>query len=157
MVTYSENLHFSCHATLLNSRGYLLTYESSCITLYSRHKQKYLLITMNLNGENEYLIKDYFKTKRLIIMTILKQLIVAIISVLLVTTTGQAEDLVQKGDTVSSETEMLLALSQQKWELMAAKDADGLNPLFHDESKFVHMSGTWKKARELDIIREGSI
>ncbi|HSG61543.1 MAG TPA: nuclear transport factor 2 family protein [Pseudomonadales bacterium] len=40
---------------------------------------------------------------------------------------------------------------------MGAKDADGLNPQFHVESKLVHMSGTWKNAQELDIIREGSI
>jgi hypothetical protein len=32
-----------------------------------------------------------------------------------------------------------------------------LEPLFHDKSKFVHMSGTWKKDEELEIIRTGSI
>ena len=40
---------------------------------------------------------------------------------------------------------------------MADKAVDKLGPLFHDESKFVHMSGTWKKAEELDIIKSGSI
>ena len=29
--------------------------------------------------------------------------------------------------------------------------------LFHDKSKFVHMSGTWKKDEELEIIKTGSI
>lgn len=40
---------------------------------------------------------------------------------------------------------------------MANKNVDKLALLFHDKSKFVHMSGTWKKAEELEIIRTGSI
>ncbi|HET8737946.1 MAG TPA: nuclear transport factor 2 family protein [Pricia sp.] len=48
-------------------------------------------------------------------------------------------------------------LSEQKWEWMADKDVDKLADLFHDKSKFVHMSGTWKKDRELEIIESGSI
>ena len=40
---------------------------------------------------------------------------------------------------------------------MADKNVDELATLFHDESKFVHMSGSWKKARELEIIESGSI
>ena len=40
---------------------------------------------------------------------------------------------------------------------MADKNVDKLAPLFHDKSKFVHMSGTWKKTEELDIIKTGSI
>ena len=49
------------------------------------------------------------------------------------------------------------ALSKQKWQWMADKNVDELAKLFDDKSKFVHMSGTWKKDRELDIIEEGSI
>lgn len=48
-------------------------------------------------------------------------------------------------------------LSKAKWQWMADKDVDKLAPLFHDKSKFVHMSGTWKKDEELDIIKTGSI
>jgi hypothetical protein len=48
-------------------------------------------------------------------------------------------------------------LSQSKWKWMADKDVDKLSTLFHDQSKFVHMSGTWKKKQELEIIRSGSI
>lgn len=103
------------------------------------------------------LIKNYLKTESLISMTILKQLAVAIISSLLLATAGQAENLAQNQDAASREAELLLAISQQKWDLMAAKDADALEPIFHEASKFVHMSGTWKKARELQIIRDGSI
>lgn len=40
---------------------------------------------------------------------------------------------------------------------MAEKDVDKLATLFDDGSKFVHMSGTWNKDRELEIIESGSI
>src|SRR6188768_120450 len=48
-------------------------------------------------------------------------------------------------------------LSKDKWQWMADKNIDKLTPLFHDEAKFVHMSGTWKKDEELEIIKTGSI
>ena len=51
----------------------------------------------------------------------------------------------------------IIQLSKNKWQWMADKDVTKLEPLFHDRSKFVHMSGTWKKAEELEIIRTGSI
>ena len=40
---------------------------------------------------------------------------------------------------------------------MSEKNVDKLAVLFHDKSKFVHMSGSWKKDRELEIIESGSI
>jgi hypothetical protein len=40
---------------------------------------------------------------------------------------------------------------------MSDKKVDELSVLFHDQSKFVHMSGTWKKKEELEIIKTGSI
>ena len=48
-------------------------------------------------------------------------------------------------------------LSSLKWQWMADKNVDELAILFHDKSKFVHMSGSWKKDKELDIIKSGSI
>lgn len=48
-------------------------------------------------------------------------------------------------------------LSLVKWQWMADKNVDKLATLFHDKSKFVHMSGSWKKDRELEIIETGSI
>ena len=48
-------------------------------------------------------------------------------------------------------------LSKAKWQWMADKNVDKLATFFHDKSKFVHMSGTWNKDRELDIIKTGSI
>jgi hypothetical protein len=57
----------------------------------------------------------------------------------------------------TNEEEKLINLSKEKWQWMADKNVDKLAPLFHDKSKFVHMSGTWKKDEELDIIKTGSI
>lgn len=51
----------------------------------------------------------------------------------------------------------LIQLSKDKWIWMADKNVDKLEPLFHKNSKFVHMSGTWKKDEELEIIKTGSI
>jgi len=57
----------------------------------------------------------------------------------------------------TTDEQELVNLSKEKWQWMADKNIDKLAPLFHDESKFVHMSGTWKKDEELEIIRTGSI
>ena len=57
----------------------------------------------------------------------------------------------------SSEEQNLIKLSKDKWQWMADKDVDKLAKLFDDKSKFLHMSGTWKKAEELEIIKTGSI
>ena len=54
-------------------------------------------------------------------------------------------------------SDQLIQLSKNKWQWMADKSVDKLEPLFHDQAEFVHMSGTWKKAEELDIIKTGSI
>lgn len=53
--------------------------------------------------------------------------------------------------------QQIVDLSKQKWQWMADKNVDELATLFHDKSKFVHMSGTWSKDRELEIIESGSI
>ena len=60
-------------------------------------------------------------------------------------------------DGVNSVEQELTELSSKKWTWMADKDVDKLAALFDDRSKFVHMSGTWKKDAELDIIQSGSI
>lgn len=51
----------------------------------------------------------------------------------------------------------VINLSKEKWQWMADKNVGKLASLFHDQSKFVHMSGTWKKKEELDIIKTGRI
>ncbi|WP_341224944.1 nuclear transport factor 2 family protein [uncultured Arcticibacterium sp.] len=51
----------------------------------------------------------------------------------------------------------VLQLSKDKWEWMANKDVVKLGELFDAKAKFVHMSGSWKTDRELEIIESGSI
>lgn len=63
-------------------------------------------------------------------------------------------------ESFSQATEMenqIIELSKEKWQWMADKNVDELALLFHEKSKFVHMSGTWKKEREIEIIKSGSI
>jgi hypothetical protein len=57
----------------------------------------------------------------------------------------------------TKEEQEVIQLSKDKWQWMAGKNVDKLKPLFDDKSKFVHMSGTWKKGEELDIIKTGRI
>ncbi|HEY0742291.1 MAG TPA: nuclear transport factor 2 family protein [Chryseosolibacter sp.] len=85
----------------------------------------------------------------------MKQLIIGLCLITLTKLTSFA----QTSDSVSytKEEQRLVNLSKDKWQWMADKNADKLAPLFHDDSKFVHMSGTWKKDEELEIIKSGSI
>ena len=53
--------------------------------------------------------------------------------------------------------ETIKQLSKDKWQWMANKDADKLAYLFDEKCEFVHMGGTWGKAREVDIIKAGFI
>lgn len=57
----------------------------------------------------------------------------------------------------TNQEQEVINLSKDKWQWMADKNVDKLATLFHDKSKFVHMSGTWKKDEELEIIKTGSI
>lgn len=57
----------------------------------------------------------------------------------------------------SKDEATVLQISKDKWQWMANKDVDKLKNLFDDKAKFVHMSGTWKKDEELEIIKSGSI
>jgi len=57
----------------------------------------------------------------------------------------------------STAEDEIRTLSKNKWTWMAEKNVDELARLFDDRSKFVHMSGTWNKDRELEIIETGSI
>ena len=51
----------------------------------------------------------------------------------------------------------VIQLSKEKWQWMADKNADALADLFHDQSVFVHMGGSWDKQREVAVIRSGGI
>lgn len=57
----------------------------------------------------------------------------------------------------SNKQQKILRLSKNKWQWMADKNADSLNVLFDEKSMFVHMGGSWGKAQELNVIKEGTI
>jgi len=78
----------------------------------------------------------------------IKRNVIGIVMVMLALNMGWAQDkMVQE----------IKELSKQKWQWIADKDVKELDQLFYEKSKFVHMSGSWKKARELEIIETGSI
>lgn len=51
----------------------------------------------------------------------------------------------------------IIELSKQKWLWMAARDVKSLEPLFHKNSVFIHMDGSWGKEHEMEIIQSGGI
>ena len=57
------------------------------------------------------------------------------------------------GTSPAPEEKEIINLSKDKWQWMAYRNVDKLATLFHEKSKFVHMSGTWKKDEELEIIK----
>ena len=61
------------------------------------------------------------------------------------------------GKTLTPAEQEIIDLSKQKWLWMEEKNVEKLAPLFHERSKFVHMSGTWGKVQEVDVIKTGSI
>jgi ketosteroid isomerase-like protein len=69
---------------------------------------------------------------------------------------AQTRTTTSTNSNVNAEQE-LIQLSKDKWQWMADKNVDRLATVFDDKSKFVHMSGTWKKDEELEIIKTGSI
>ena len=51
----------------------------------------------------------------------------------------------------------IIKLSKDKWQWMANKNVGTLDSLFHENSMFVHMGGSWGKQRELNVIKSGGI
>jgi len=51
----------------------------------------------------------------------------------------------------------VINLSKEKWRWMSERNVDTLESLFHEKAVFVHMGGSWGKAQELDIIKNGGI
>jgi hypothetical protein len=85
----------------------------------------------------------------------MKQSIIGLFCLMLFVVTSSAQT--AGTTTYTKEEQEVVNLSKDKWQWMADKNVDKLAPLFHDESKFVHMSGPWKKEEELEIIKSGSI
>ena len=61
-----------------------------------------------------------------------------------------------KANPANAEQE-IINLSKNKWLWMAEKKADTLAALFHENSMFVHMGGSWGKDQEVNVIRSGGI
>ena len=61
-----------------------------------------------------------------------------------------------KANPTNAEQE-IINLSKNKWLWMAEKKADTLAALFHENSMFVHMGGSWGKDQEVNVIRSGGI
>jgi hypothetical protein len=57
----------------------------------------------------------------------------------------------------TKEEQAVLDLSKAKWAWMADKDVAKLDALFDEKAMFVHMSGKWGKANELEVIKSGRI
>lgn len=53
--------------------------------------------------------------------------------------------------------EEIIKLSKDKWQWMSDKNVETLEDLFHENSVFVHMGGSWGKDREIEIIKSGGI
>ncbi|TDE15641.1 nuclear transport factor 2 family protein [Dyadobacter psychrotolerans] len=64
---------------------------------------------------------------------------------------------ISEAQTPARVEQQIISLSKDKWQWMSDKNVDKLAQLFDDKAKFVHMSGTWKKGEELEIIKTGSI
>jgi hypothetical protein len=85
----------------------------------------------------------------------MKQLLTALLLLFVIAQSCLAQNI---NSTASESTKQeLINLSRNKWQWMSDKKVDELSTLFHEQSKFVHMSGTWKKKEELEIIKSGSI
>ena len=57
----------------------------------------------------------------------------------------------------TTEEQVIVDLSNNKWDWMEEKNVDKLAELFHENSQFVHMGGYWGKQQELETIRTGGI
>ncbi len=87
----------------------------------------------------------------------MKQVLLLVSLVACVTLSCSSQSKTAPGHNDSTVKQEIISLSKAKWQWMAEKNVDKLSVLFHDKSKFVHMSGTWKKAEELEIIKAGTI
>lgn len=57
----------------------------------------------------------------------------------------------------NTEYKEIIGLSKEKWQWMSDKNVEKLDSLFHQQSVYVHMGGSWNKDREINVIKSGSI
>lgn len=84
----------------------------------------------------------------------MKSLVITMLFLLTVTVGANAQEN-QKELTV--EEQVIVDLSNAKWDWMAEKNVEKLAELFHESAQFVHMGGYWGKQEELNTIRTGGI
>lgn len=80
-----------------------------------------------------------------------------IITVLMFLTLSVGTKAQENQKVFTAEEQMIVDLSNNKWNWMAEKNVEKLAELFHESSQFVHMGGYWGKQEELNTIRTGGI
>ncbi|MCB0634964.1 MAG: DUF4440 domain-containing protein [Lewinella sp.] len=63
----------------------------------------------------------------------------------------------QEAVGLSSNEQVIIDLSREKWLWMAERKVDTLRSLFHEDAVFVHMGGNMTKEMELQVIESGGI
>jgi opacity protein-like surface antigen len=87
----------------------------------------------------------------------MKSLFLALTLVLASGLTSFAQSAKETTVAPTKEQQTVLDLSKAKWAWMADKDLAKLDGLFDEKAMFVHMSGKWGKANELEVIKSGRI
>ena len=80
-----------------------------------------------------------------------------IITVLMFLTLSVGTKAQENQKVFTAEEQMIVELSNNKWNWMSEKNVEKLKELFHENSQFVHMGGYWGKQEELNTIRTGGI
>ena len=88
---------------------------------------------------------------------LLKSLLIAVVMMMGTSVATYAQFQNFENKTHTAEAQPFADLSQKIWDLMAAKDADSLKDIFHENAMFVHMGGYWGTQQELMIIGGGMI
>ncbi len=87
----------------------------------------------------------------------MKPLVLSLFLSLAVFLPGLAQSSQEAPPAPTAAEQEVLDLSKAKWAWMAEKDLAKLDVLFDERSVFVHMSGKWGKAREMEVIKSGRI
>lgn len=84
----------------------------------------------------------------------MRSLVIAVLLFLTATVGTKAQE---SSKTFTAQEQVIVNLSNSKWDWMAEKNVEKLEELFHKNSQFVHMGGYWGKTEELNTIRTGGI
>jgi hypothetical protein len=80
-----------------------------------------------------------------------------VLVIMALTSRAQQKTVSSSASGSASAEKEVIDLSKEKWRWMSEKKVDTLAGLFHEKAVFVHMGGSWGKARELDVIKGGGI